>query len=202
MLLRAHLFNTLNSIPVKNSRTEKDIKHNQLARRMTVNTHKIGDVTRGNWFRYEYRPGPARFVGKHAADPTAFGNAPLRVEIRGRLVLHSYGSMSNHVAGSEYCIQENIIVITLAIFHPDQDMGWLAHLQEYDGARAVYEVIIESAKAFGRAEELFGTPDEDYDWTKAIEAFVSAVCVSEHATFGGLYDLAKIAIEASKYRKG
>ena len=41
---------------------EKDIKHNQLARRMTVNTHKIGDVTRGNWFRYEYRPGPARFV--------------------------------------------------------------------------------------------------------------------------------------------
>lgn len=107
--------------------------------------------------------------------------------------------MSNHVAGSEYCIQENIVAITLALFVPNQDMGWLVQLQEYDGARAVYEVIIESAKAFGRAEELFGTPDEDYDWTKAIEAFVSAVRVSEHASFEGLYDLAKAAIEASKY---
>ena len=29
---------------------------------MAVNTHKIGDVTRGNWFRYEYRRGPVRFV--------------------------------------------------------------------------------------------------------------------------------------------
>ena len=107
--------------------------------------------------------------------------------------------MSNHVAGSEYCIQENIVAITLVAFYPNQDMGWLAKLQEYDGARAVYEVIIESAKAFGRAEELFGTPAEDYDWTKAIEAFVSAVRVSEHASFGVLYDLAKAAIEASKY---
>ncbi len=107
--------------------------------------------------------------------------------------------MSNHVAGSEYCIQENIVAITLAVFDPNQDMGWLAQLQEYDGVRAVYEVIIESAKAFGRAEELFGAPDEDYDWTKAIEAFVSAVRVSEHASFAALYDLAKAAIEASKY---
>lgn len=107
--------------------------------------------------------------------------------------------MSNHVAGSEYCIQENIIAITLAVFDPNQDMGWLAQVQEHDGARAVYEVIIESAKAFGRAEELFGTPDEDYDWAKAIEAFVSAVRVSEYASFDVLYALAKAAIAASKY---
>ena len=107
--------------------------------------------------------------------------------------------MSNHVAGSEYCIQENIVAITLAVFDPKQEMGWLGQLQECDGARVVYEVVIESAKAFGRAEELFGAPDEDYDWIKAIEAFVSAVRVNEYASFSGLYELAKAAIEASKY---
>lgn len=27
-----------------------------------LNTHQIEGVTRGNWFRYEYRRGPVRFV--------------------------------------------------------------------------------------------------------------------------------------------
>lgn len=31
-------------------------------RRMAVNTHNIGDVTRGNWCPYEYRRGLLRFV--------------------------------------------------------------------------------------------------------------------------------------------
>ena len=29
---------------------------------MKVNTRKIGDVTRGNWFRYEYSSRPVRFM--------------------------------------------------------------------------------------------------------------------------------------------
>lgn len=27
-----------------------------------LNTHQVGNVIRGNWFRYEHRRGPVRFV--------------------------------------------------------------------------------------------------------------------------------------------